>query len=226
MGVPSIFFCKGERSIVILISALNYPDGMFLLREGTLRQHLAPIRDNIYNHRMVCLNIEGLPIARVHDFKGTALPPDTDFGVAYSNHTLTVCPSPLAPDEYRVWVSIRKRVPSWVSNTMVAQMRSLRLRVPRSKAAYDGLQLHDRSCTPLASEGGWREVDGLTFSGHSSSIINGTQALVVCATDLDAVGGEVDLPQAPGGPPRIHVSPHAGAWSCVYQKQVVILYFE
>ncbi|KAF7340766.1 hypothetical protein MSAN_02105200 [Mycena sanguinolenta] len=199
---------------VILLLARDFPDRMFLLCETILRKHFAPIGDDIY--QVDSLNVEGLlhNARLIHEFEENAFP--FDIHPFRSNHTLTVCPSPLAPDEYRVWVSIRKR------------MHSLRLSVPRSRATEDGLQLHARSSTPLDSESGWQEVEGLTFSGHSSTTvrtIRGTQGFVICATDPDTVGRRVDLPQALGGPALIHVSPY-GTWSCLFQRQVVVLYFE
>ncbi|KAJ6510906.1 hypothetical protein C8R45DRAFT_1089038 [Mycena sanguinolenta] len=186
---------------VILLTAVDRPDNIFILHESTLREHLAPFSDIL---QVECLNMEELlhSAQLIYEFEGSALPPDTHYQYASSNHTLTVCPSPMAPDEYRVWVSIRKRFAQWISGTAITRIYSLRLRVPRSKMPDDALQLRVRSSTPLASKGGWQEAAGLTFSGH----------------DLDAVG-EVGLPQVPGRPPLTHVSSHAGAWSCTFQRQ-------
>ncbi|KAF7340767.1 hypothetical protein MSAN_02105300 [Mycena sanguinolenta] len=213
---------------VILLSALDRPDNMFILNEATLREHLAPFTSLLL---VECLNVEGLlPSARLmYKFEGVALPPNTNFQYAQTV-TLAVCPSPLAPDEYRVWVTIRKRGSFRMSNTTVARMYSLRLRVFRSRKTNENLQLCLRTSTSMPSEGGWKEDDEPTFSGHSSSITRNMgeiQAFVICATYLAVVGGKVLLPKVPGSPPPdIDVSPHAGTWLCRFQKQLVVLYFE
>ncbi|KAJ6510942.1 hypothetical protein C8R45DRAFT_921638 [Mycena sanguinolenta] len=208
---------------VILLWVHRRPDRIFLLCEATLQKHFVPLGNDI--DQIASLEVEELlhGAQLIHELEGSTLPLETNIRFTHSN-TLTVCPSPLAPHEYRVWVSIHKT--SWMPNTnaTIARLLSLRLRVPHSRMSDDDLQLHVRSSTPLASEG-VKQIEGLTFSGHGFSTIgsitwpiSGTQAITTTSrffisyltvTDVDGVRGEVDLPQALGDRALIHVSPHA-----------------